>query len=86
MITPHPQILRALLSRYAKARVQLVEDDTAANRRLLEDVAYTLCVTTGTREIKDALATAERLLAAEPSPTGIRPAPGQEQADQTLVA
>jgi hypothetical protein len=78
MITPHPQILRALLSRYAKARVQLVEDDTVANRRLLEDVAYTLCVTTGTREIETALAAAEGLLTAEP--------PATEQSDQTLVA
>ncbi|MFJ9038809.1 DUF5133 domain-containing protein [Streptomyces sp. NPDC102406] len=86
MITPHPQMLRALLSRYAKARLQLVEDDTVANRRLLEDVAYTLCVTTATREIKDALAAAERLLAVDPSTPETRPMAGQEQADQTLVA
>ncbi|MET9494845.1 DUF5133 domain-containing protein [Streptomyces sp. NPDC006552] len=86
MITPHPQMLRALLSRYATARVQLVEADTLANRRLLEDVAYTLCVTTGTREINDALAAAEQILTARPVSTGSHPTPGQEQADQTLVA
>ncbi|WP_394428539.1 DUF5133 domain-containing protein [Streptomyces sp. SGAir0957] len=87
MITPHPQILRALLSRYATARVQLVENDTLANRRLLEDVAYTLCVTTGTREIEDALATAERFLTAVPADAAVAgTAAGQEQADQTLVA
>ncbi|MEU6394037.1 MULTISPECIES: DUF5133 domain-containing protein [unclassified Streptomyces] len=87
MITPHPQILRSLLSRYATARVQLVENDTLANRRLLEDVAYTLCVTTGTREIEDALATAERFLTVEPADAAVAgTAAGQEQADQTLVA
>ncbi|MFI7382587.1 DUF5133 domain-containing protein [Streptomyces sp. NPDC049813] len=86
MITPHPQMLRALLSRYAEARVQLVEKDTVAHRRLLEDVAYTLCVTTGTREINDALAAAEQILNAGPVPTGSRPTPAPDQADQTLVA
>ncbi|MEV1021083.1 DUF5133 domain-containing protein [Streptomyces sp. NPDC050264] len=87
MITPHPQILRTLMSRYATARVRLIEDDTVANRRLLEDAAYTLCVTTGTCEIKDALAAADRFLTAAPSDAAARqPTAGQEQADQSLVA
>ncbi|MFJ8821039.1 DUF5133 domain-containing protein [Streptomyces sp. NPDC102467] len=87
MITPHPQILRTLVSRYATARVQLIDDDTVANRRLLEDAAYTLCVTTGTCEIEDALAAADRFLAATPTDAQARtPQAGQGQADQTLVA
>ncbi|WP_405849078.1 DUF5133 domain-containing protein [Streptomyces sp. NBC_01518] len=85
MITPHPQILRALLSRYADAWVRTHEADTAANRHLLNDVTYTLCVTTGTSDIKDALAKADALLAQERSGT-VAGRPSGGRTDQTLVA
>ncbi|RDG37104.1 DUF5133 domain-containing protein [Streptomyces corynorhini] len=65
MVVPRPQILRVLLSRYAEARIRAHEDDTAAGRRALDDVAYTLCVITGTRSVEDALARADRLLAVD---------------------
>ncbi|MET7683418.1 DUF5133 domain-containing protein [Streptomyces sp. NPDC005423] len=85
MITPHPRILRALLSRYAEACVRMLEDDTAATRHVLEDVSYTLCVTTGTSDVKEALAKADAMLAEERSGTAAgRSCRGQ--ADQTLVA
>lgn len=35
---------------------------TAETRRRMEDVAYTLCVSTGTRDIQSALAVARRQL------------------------
>jgi hypothetical protein len=85
MITPHPQILRALLSRYADACVRTHEADTAANRQLLNDVTYTLCVTTGTSGIKDALAKADALLA-EGRSEAVAGRPSGNQTDQTLVA
>lgn len=36
--------------------------ETAETRRRMEDVAYTLCVSTGTRDIQSALAVARRQL------------------------
>ncbi|MFJ6086791.1 DUF5133 domain-containing protein [Streptomyces sp. NPDC092369] len=87
MITPRPQVLRAQLSRYAEACARMLEADTPANRRTLEDAAYTLCVTTGTYEIKEALAAADRLLAEEqPNAAEGRPGADQDWDDQTLVA
>lgn len=87
MITPRPQVLRAQLSRYAEACARMLEADTSENRRVLQDTSYTLCVTTGTDEIKEALAAADRLLSAEQSKAadGV---PGADQGwdDQTLVA
>ncbi|MET7486638.1 DUF5133 domain-containing protein [Streptomyces sp. NPDC005538] len=65
MVTPPPRILRVLLARYAEACVRMLEHDTAARRNTLKDIANTLCVVTGTGEIKDALTTADRLLAEE---------------------
>ncbi|MEW1777177.1 DUF5133 domain-containing protein [Streptomyces sp. NPDC086777] len=90
MITPHPRILRGLLARYAEACVRVLEADTAARRRVLKDVAYTLCVTTGTCEIEDALAAADRLLAGEggegADATVLPHGASQGRAGQTLVA
>ncbi|MBW8792370.1 MAG: DUF5133 domain-containing protein [Streptomyces sp.] len=87
MITPPPQTLRALLARYAEACVRMLEADTAARRRVVQDTAYTLCVATGTCDIKDALAEADRLLAEGRSDASVRrPGAGRDQAGQTLVA
>ncbi|MFD5182188.1 DUF5133 domain-containing protein [Streptomyces sp. NPDC058372] len=87
MITPLPQLLRTLLSRYAQARISQFECDTAANRRALGDAAYTLCVTTGTRDIKEALYRADDLLAGNCPEVGFSgPTPGRERAAQPLVA
>ncbi|MER6266685.1 DUF5133 domain-containing protein [Streptomyces sp900105755] len=86
VITPHTQMLRALLARYAEACARMLEHDTAATRGLLKDTAYTLCVVTGTCEIKDALATADRLLATEQSDAAARPdGASRDQAGQTLA-
>ncbi|MGY5053514.1 DUF5133 domain-containing protein [Streptomyces sp. 900105755] len=86
MITPHAQMLRALLARYAEACARVLEHDTAARRGILKDTAYRLCVVTGTCEIKDALATADRLLATEQSDAAARPdGASPDQAGQTLA-
>lgn len=69
MITPRPQVLRALLAQYAEACVRVLEDDTPARRLVLRDTAYTLCVITGTGAIQDALAAADQVLAQQRSDT-----------------
>ncbi|WP_405779249.1 DUF5133 domain-containing protein [Streptomyces sp. NBC_00859] len=68
MLTPDPQVLRTLLARYATARIALLEQDTAAGRRALEDVTYTLCVATSTRSVNDAILAADYVLGAARSP------------------
>ncbi|SEF15969.1 protein of unknown function [Streptomyces sp. Ag109_O5-10] len=89
VITPHTQVLRVLLARYAEACARLLEHDTAASRGFLRDTAHTLCVVTGTCGIKDALATADRLLATvatEQSDAAVRPdGASRDQAGQTLA-
>jgi hypothetical protein len=55
MLMPHPTTLRRLLEEYETllATETLTEDTALAPR--LQDLAYTLCVSTGTREITHAL-------------------------------
>ncbi|MFJ9536161.1 DUF5133 domain-containing protein [Streptomyces sp. NPDC101225] len=68
MLTPHPAVLRRLVEEYEAA---LAEDaatgSTAAGTRE-QDLAYTLCVSTGTRDAGHALWTAHRMLAATAAP------------------
>ncbi|MFE9174263.1 DUF5133 domain-containing protein [Streptomyces kebangsaanensis] len=58
MLKPHPEFLRKLLADYETAPVQ------SARAR---DLAYTLCVSTGTRDVNLALRTAHRMLASDGS-------------------
>ncbi|MEU3354525.1 DUF5133 domain-containing protein [Streptomyces sp. NPDC037389] len=61
MLLAHPAVLDELVRRYTtleRALASGAEDPT--NRRRLEDVVYTLCVSTGTRDIDAALAAARR--------------------------
>lgn len=60
MLMAHPTILRALLERYETLRDMTEESNGAGTRleRELQDTIYTLCVSTGTREIGPALAAA----------------------------
>jgi hypothetical protein len=60
----HPATLRSLVLRYEALQVLRSERDSFETRRRLEDITYTLCVSTGTRAVEDALAVAERQLAA----------------------
>lgn len=60
----HPTILRDLVERYEALQLLHTERDSFETRRRLEDVTYTLCVSTGTQTIEAALATAEEQLAA----------------------
>ncbi|KIF66191.1 hypothetical protein HY68_37180 [Streptomyces sp. AcH 505] len=62
MLTPHPQDLRVALARYADARIEDDRHPTEATARAVDDATYTLCVMTGTRNIPQALSTADALL------------------------
>ncbi|WP_052849031.1 DUF5133 domain-containing protein [Streptomyces avicenniae] len=70
MLMAHPAVLRNLVEQY---EMLLVLRDGAADpdaARRLEDVTYTLCVSTGTREADAALAAARAQLAAVAPPPG----------------
>ncbi|MCQ9133200.1 DUF5133 domain-containing protein [Streptomyces hilarionis] len=70
MLMPHPAVLRTLVDEYEA----LSATGTAEARAQERDLAYTLCVSTGTREVDDALRTARRWLeAASASDTEARP-------------
>lgn len=60
MLMAHPAVLRNLVERYAAATA--ADQGDPAVRRQVEDTAYTLCVSTGTRRVEDALAAARELL------------------------
>ncbi|PZH15571.1 DUF5133 domain-containing protein [Streptomyces sp. NTH33] len=53
MLKPHPEFLRKLLADYETA---------PAESTRAQDLAYTLCVSTGTRDVNLALQTAHRML------------------------
>ncbi|MFJ1594821.1 DUF5133 domain-containing protein [Kitasatospora albolonga] len=57
MLMAHPAVLEELLRRYEELRTQHGEGDEGVGRRL-DDVSYTLCVSTGTRDIAAALVAA----------------------------
>ncbi|GAA0464986.1 DUF5133 domain-containing protein [Streptomyces olivaceiscleroticus] len=63
MLLPSPETLRNLVARYEELQVRHSEEGSYETARCLEDITYTLCVSTGTRTPEDALAVAERHLA-----------------------
>lgn len=83
MLMAHPTTLRTLVEKYETLRRLYAEQGGPETLRRLDDVAYTLCVSTGTRTVPAALAAAAEQLAgagcasaapsvAPPSPTGPR--------------
>jgi hypothetical protein len=67
MLMAHPTVLRTLVERYEALRAELDDPGSAGSggdavdprvRQQLQDTVYTLCVSTGTREIGPALAAA----------------------------
>ena len=67
MLMPHPAVLRALVERYEAATASEHLDPTGGTGPTARDLEYTLCVSTGTRDVRAALETAGRLLAASVS-------------------
>ncbi|MFJ8192109.1 DUF5133 domain-containing protein [Streptomyces sp. NPDC096094] len=63
MLMAHPAVLRDLIDQYeALAAVEASDADSAGARQRMADVAYTLCVSTGTRDIDAALIAARHQL------------------------
>jgi hypothetical protein len=65
MVRAHPSLLRELVERCDTLRRLLASGGSAETRRQLEDVTYTLCVVTGTRQLDTALYVARQQLADE---------------------
>ncbi|MFD6415289.1 DUF5133 domain-containing protein [Streptomyces sp. NPDC060194] len=62
MLIPHPDTVRSLLARYHEAQLQYAQRATYELEREIEDVSYTLCVSTATLTIADALVVADTVL------------------------
>ncbi|MFJ8716632.1 DUF5133 domain-containing protein [Streptomyces violaceus] len=69
MLRPHPAVLRRLVDEY-EALLSAAESASAPAEPgpRARDLAYTLCVSTGTRDIGRALEAAHRWLATAPAP------------------
>ncbi|ANB04048.1 hypothetical protein SAM40697_6840 [Streptomyces ambofaciens] len=71
MLMAHPAVLKDLIEQYETLQTLHAERGTEETRRRMEDVAYTLCVSTGTRDIDSAfLAARRRLDSAVPAQDG----------------
>ncbi|MFE7174463.1 DUF5133 domain-containing protein [Streptomyces sp. NPDC057616] len=64
MLIPHPAVLRRLVEEYETVLAEDAGTGRAESGTREQDLAYTLCVSTGTRDVEDALQVARRMLAA----------------------
>lgn len=55
MLMADPRVLRNLVEQYEALSALHTRNSAPENRQRLEAVAYTLCVSTGTREVESAL-------------------------------
>jgi hypothetical protein len=55
MLMAHPAVLKNLIEQYETLRLLHGEDGSSEVRQRMIDVAYTLCVSTGTRDVDAAL-------------------------------
>ncbi|MFI9244043.1 DUF5133 domain-containing protein [Streptomyces sp. NPDC053086] len=62
MLMAHPAVLRNLIEQYDTLRILHAEDGSAEVRQRMDDIAYTLCVSTGTQDIDAALIAARHQL------------------------
>lgn len=63
MLMADPTVLRELVEQYETLSSPYTPSVAPEIRQRIEDIAYTLCVSTGTREVQSALAAARRQLA-----------------------
>ncbi|MFF9803532.1 DUF5133 domain-containing protein [Streptomyces coeruleorubidus] len=68
MLRPHPAVLRHLVDEYEALSAAVAASEQAELITRVRDLAYTLCVSTGTRDVERALAVAHQWLATEPAP------------------
>ncbi|MFD8427792.1 DUF5133 domain-containing protein [Streptomyces coelicoflavus] len=62
MLMAHPAVLADLLNQYATLHALHAEEGSPEARQRLDNVCYTLCVATGTRDIDAALIAARHRL------------------------
>ncbi|MFD3333677.1 DUF5133 domain-containing protein [Streptomyces sp. NPDC058700] len=62
MLMAHPAVLSNLIEQYETLRVLHAENGGTEVRRRMDDLAYTLCVSTGTRDVDIALIAARHRL------------------------
>ncbi|WP_326687481.1 MULTISPECIES: DUF5133 domain-containing protein [unclassified Streptomyces] len=74
MLMAHPAVLLDLVAEYETLDALHAEDGSPEARQRLDDIAYTLCVSTGTRDIDAALVAARHRL------------PGARAKDDSVVA
>lgn len=58
----HPVVLRSLIEQYETLQALQAEKGGDEVRRRMDDLAYTLCVSTGTRDVDTALIAARHRL------------------------
>jgi hypothetical protein len=69
MMWASPAVLQELIERYEGLRAQVDGGDTAPHvGHQLRDTAYTLCVSTGTRDVEAALVAARERIGATAGP------------------
>ncbi|MFD3658971.1 DUF5133 domain-containing protein [Streptomyces sp. NPDC058620] len=62
MLMAHPAVLQNLLEQYDTLRLLHAENGSPEVQQRMDDLAYTLCVSTGTRDIDTALIAARHQL------------------------
>ncbi|MET9619601.1 MULTISPECIES: DUF5133 domain-containing protein [unclassified Streptomyces] len=62
MLMAHPVVLSKLVEEYEALSMLHAENGSPEVRRRVEDLAYTLCVSTGTRDVDTALIAARHRL------------------------
>ncbi|MER5406278.1 DUF5133 domain-containing protein [Streptomyces sp. NPDC002769] len=62
MLMAHPVVLQRLVAEYETLRDLHAENGSPNTEQRIQDVAYTLCVSTGTRDIDAALIAARHQL------------------------
>ncbi|MFJ5643832.1 DUF5133 domain-containing protein [Streptomyces sp. NPDC093223] len=91
MLMPHPATLRRLLTEYETLLAAETRADGTTPGARLEDLVYTLCVSTGTREIAHALRAAHDYLdqpidSSDGADTGAGAATGTDRVRTVLPA
>ncbi|MFC9266323.1 DUF5133 domain-containing protein [Streptomyces zhihengii] len=62
MLMAHPAVLANLIEQYDTLRILDAENGGEAVQQRMQDLAYTLCVSTGTRDVDAALVAARHQL------------------------
>ncbi|MFJ9637589.1 DUF5133 domain-containing protein [Streptomyces sp. NPDC101178] len=62
MLMAHPTVLRNLVEQYEALCLLHAENGSTEARQRMDDIAYTLCVSTGTADVDSALVAARHRL------------------------